>query len=633
MRRTLEDWERAEDLATPYTRAQVEQFSPKSRAILEIQSRRDLEILEKIYANAVLLGDDGPDGWGIRYAREFDMTNDSKLFPPRPKWEAKGYRPDEYSRWLKGDWRPIEELWAELGVDPDKPVPAEIELEDWLFDTSAGPERREAEARFMHGHVLKPGDVARTDWAVRCAQPPYDRLPVPRVEIPPGMVLSREGDAWIRESRIDDIALPLYEGRMIGQFDISDKGWVSGKGRGAVWRDIPWERKQIEPQYLIGSVDFHDRIQFPWRPKVTHMSVGSATNTRTAIGTLVCGVPGSHKAPMLYTTSVSRALALTVIYNSLVYDYVMRARVVGLGIDYHVLEQTPLPPLNEVISSMANYSRLAEGLCLTAHQLSPAILELLGGMGDQGGIGTLSAITVSERTRVRAILDAIVVVLFGLNYSDLHRILDSCDLPTDAIVGTSLDPKGFWRLDRGQEPELRQTVLALVALRDLEAKIHAASDNRDDGVRAFFAQNEGEGWLLPEMIRLAEHGIGHDDRAMKLQVLAGRLSPRFYDWHLAQTGEESMRECHLHARNMLGAPDYARLLDRVNRQQVRAGEGSDGVLPGDLAREFIRHEKVSAGTDGIALRGTEAKPGYSSAPSDHPRQTEMFPRPQPEMFE
>ena len=66
MRRKLDDWERAEDLATAYTREQVERFSPRSRAILEIQSARDLEILEKIYTNAVLLGDDGPDGWGIR---------------------------------------------------------------------------------------------------------------------------------------------------------------------------------------------------------------------------------------------------------------------------------------------------------------------------------------------------------------------------------------------------------------------------------------------------------------------------------------------------------------------------------------------------------------------------------------
>ena len=193
MRRSLDDWERADELSTSYTRAQVERFSPRSRAILEIQSQRDLEILEKIYANSVLLGDQGPNGWGIRYAREFDMTNDSRLFPPRPQWEAKGYRPDEYSRWLLGDWRPIEELWHEIGIDPSKPQPAEIELEDWLFDTTAGPERREAEVQFVHGHLLKPGDVARTNWRVRCAQLPYDQLPIPRADIPAGVILSTGG--------------------------------------------------------------------------------------------------------------------------------------------------------------------------------------------------------------------------------------------------------------------------------------------------------------------------------------------------------------------------------------------------------------------------------------------------------
>ena len=173
MRRDLTDWERAENIAVPYSLEQVRRFSPNSRAILEIESRRDLEILEKIYANSVLLGDDGPNGWGIRYAQgDFNMTSDSKLFPPRPEWEAKGYRPDEYSRWLLGNWRPIEELWAELGVDPDDSEPAAVELEDWLFDCDAGPERRRDERTFIHGHLLAPGDVEATGWRVRCAQPP-----------------------------------------------------------------------------------------------------------------------------------------------------------------------------------------------------------------------------------------------------------------------------------------------------------------------------------------------------------------------------------------------------------------------------------------------------------------------------
>ena len=299
MRRKLDDWESAEDFATAYTREQVERFSPRSRAILEIQSVRDLEILEKIYANAVLLGDDDPDGWGIRYAREFDMTNDSRLFSPRPQWEAKGYRPDEYSRWLLGDWRPIEELWDELGVDPTRPEPADIELDEWLFDCTAGPERREAEARFVHGHLLKPGDVTRTDWRLRCTQPPYDGLPIRRVKIPSGVILSRDADSWIREGSVVDTGLPLYEGRMIGQFDFSQKGWVSGKGRNAVWREIPWAQKQTEPQYLMARQDYLRGDRSERGQKLAIMDVTSSTNVRTMIASTVADLPCGNSAPVL----------------------------------------------------------------------------------------------------------------------------------------------------------------------------------------------------------------------------------------------------------------------------------------------------------------------------------------------
>ena len=29
------------------------------------------------------------------------MTNDSKLFPPREQWEAMGYKPDPFGRWVR----------------------------------------------------------------------------------------------------------------------------------------------------------------------------------------------------------------------------------------------------------------------------------------------------------------------------------------------------------------------------------------------------------------------------------------------------------------------------------------------------------------------------------------------------
>ena len=623
MRRDLEDWERAEDLATPYTRAQVEQFSPKSQAILEIQSRRDLEILEKIYANSVLLGDDGPDGWGIKYATEFHMTNDSKLFPPRPKWEAKGYRPDEYSRWLKGDWRSIEELWAEfeellvdlwvellVGPDDPVPVPVEIELEDWLFDTTAGPERREAEARFVHGHLLKPGDVARTDWAVRCAQPPYDRLPVARVEIPPGIILSREADAWISEDAVEDTALPLYEGRMIGQFDFSKKGWVSGKGRSAVWREIPWERKQIEPQFLMGLEDYNERIDSCWQPKFAHMRTASATNVRTAIGSMVCGMPAGDKAATLVPSNDDLCLALTALYNSVSFGFVLRTRTAGLSVDYHVLEQNPLLQVHEAVTFSRSVSRLVRSLCLTTPWLAPMHIQLLGNEPDPGREVRMWALTASERIRLRAILDATVAVMFGLDYSDLQRIVEQCDLPTaDIPRRKNLNPKGYWRIDKDRDPELRHTVLSLVAFRDLESKIHEASSNRDDGIRNFFAQNEGEGWLLPETLRLADYGLGHDDRARCHQPVASRLGPRFYDWQLVQSADACLREWRLHARNLLGHEE--------SRAAVGAGDRGSSWLP----------------DDGRALKAAEPRRDYEHEDSATPPQRELLRRSQADLFQ
>ena len=520
MRSKLEDWERAEALVTHYSRAQVERFSPWSKAILEIQSPRDLEILEKTYSNSVLLGDDRAGGWGIRYAQgDFNMTSDSKLFPLRTKWEADGYRPDEYSRWIKGDWRPISELWTELGV---KPLP-------------------EGERR--------------------CTQPPYDSLPIPRADFPQGVVLSREADACVRQERVEAVALPLYQGVMIHQFDHAWKQWIGGSGSKA-WELTRGDTKCLTSKFLLAESIYRASEKGLKGFKLGFRDIARTTDERTMIACLVPDRPCGNKVPLLQPASSAWLPMLSATLNSWVFDWAHRARQGGTSINYFIIDEGPLvkPPS----SSGAAIATVPIRLGLSALIFSA---QWLGFSASFLPIAwrRLWAVSRSERLRLRCIQDSVVAVQYGLADDDLRHVLRNCD---HSEAGG--DPTGFWRVDKDKDPELRHTVLTLVAFHDLEEKIRACGGDREKGIEAFLNQNDGDGWILPETLRLADYGLGHDERAKQPQPVASHLGPRFYDWQLAQSAEESWRECHLHARNLLGEEGYKQLLADIEAE--RRGE-------------------------------------------------------------
>ena len=177
---------------------------------------------------------------------------------------------------------------------------------------------------------------------------------------------------------------------------------------------------------------------------------------------------------------------------------------------------------------------------------------------EEAGIGVadalrplFSAITPHERLRLRCINDALIFEAFDLTESLVRHVLSDFD-----------------GVDSRVAPELRQPHLTLVSFRDLSTWISRHGDRVNKGIEAFCDQNDGEGWMLPETLRLADYGLGHDDRAREHQPVRECFGPRFYDWQLAQTPEESWRECHLHARNLLGPEGYQALLDELAGKPV-----------------------------------------------------------------
>ena len=105
--------------------------------------------------------------------------------------------------------------------------------------------------------------------------------------------------------------------------------------------------------------------------------------------------------------------------------------------------------------------------------------------------------------------------------------------------------------------------------------------DREKGIEAFCSQSDGEGWMLPETLRLADYGLGHDERAKEHQPVSSRLGSRFYDWQLEQNAEESWRECHLHARNLLGESGYRKLLDEIDAE--KGGVSAQPATPSDVS--------------------------------------------------
>src|SRR5690606_7932091 len=114
-------------------------------------------------------------------------------------------------------------------------------------------------------------------------------------------------------------------------------------------------------------------------------------------------------------------------------------------------------------------------------------------------------------------------VLYGLDRDDFAWILKDCDHPkarlADKAFCRRLDPKGFWRVDKDNDPELRHTVLALAAFDDLAAAIVSAG-NRDAGIQTFCDEHDGDGWMLPETLCLVDLGLirtadtgAYDERA------------------------------------------------------------------------------------------------------------------------
>jgi hypothetical protein len=74
-RRDVEDWTEAERLVIAVAGNDLHLFSPISSAIPEVESADDADVLRTLFAHSTLLASEKANAWGVKYLREYDMTN------------------------------------------------------------------------------------------------------------------------------------------------------------------------------------------------------------------------------------------------------------------------------------------------------------------------------------------------------------------------------------------------------------------------------------------------------------------------------------------------------------------------------------------------------------------------------
>ena len=372
----------------------------------------------------------------------------------------------------------------------------------------------------------------------------------------------REGyiaDGYGRWSRPDGhTLLPLYEGRMIGQYDFSEKGWVKGRARSSVWRTIPWSDKCLEPQFLVPAQPWEETAGRSLGTRLAYMAVGSATNQRSMLAAFIRRMPCGNAVPTLNpTTGLRSSLMLAAAMNSFVFDFALRTKLGGLNLNYFLISEIPVLPLSPSIPELVH---LVARLSFAHPWFIPSWIELMPKAPESISGPRNWPLTPRERLRLRCQIDAIVALLYGLSPADFAWILRDCDHPAASLAEESfcreLDPKGFWRVDKTHPPELRHTVLSFVAFMDLLRHVEIAKDIKV-GIGLFCSQNNGEGWVPPSNIHLESLSLTrtvnkntYSLRSCQPQPTLASLGPKRLDWQHKQSPDESRALFHKHAEHL-----------------------------------------------------------------------------------
>jgi hypothetical protein len=231
--------------------------------------------------------------------------------------------------------------------------------------------------------------------------------------------------------RGEETYLPLYEGKMIwfydhrfAEFSADAKGYGTVEATIEEHQDPDWEPM---PRYWVKEEEVDKRIGDDIKWLLGFRGITNTTNEKTAIFSIFPGYAIGNSLPIIPTINDANMASLFIaISSSFVFDYISRQKIAGMNLNFHFVEQFPMPdPIDLKRYSLKNSDKLYEiipkkvlNLLYTSRSLTPFAHDL-------GYDGPLFKWDSEERSHLMAELDAIVAHLYGITYDELDYILET----------------------------------------------------------------------------------------------------------------------------------------------------------------------------------------------------------------
>ena len=238
-----------------------------------------------------------------------------------------------------------------------------------------------------------------------------------------------EGNRW---QKGEELYLPLYQGRMIHQFDHrANSVRVNPENtHNPYLSEQVTQQQHADPhflpqsQYWVPATAVEARFTESCDYALAFRDIARTTDVRTVIASIAPKYGYGNSLPMLVPDDAQAATCLMANLNALCLDFVARQKVQGTHLNWYIAEQLPVIAPEDYDRQFGNTTARdlvrdhVLRLTYTAHDMVPFARDL--GCDDPPFIWN-----EEERRHLRARLDALYFHLYGLSRDDADYILST----------------------------------------------------------------------------------------------------------------------------------------------------------------------------------------------------------------